>query len=74
MSFSDEDLKQLKGDIPHWEHGSLATRIESLLARLEAAEKFNSLARVIFSKKHPDEIDAMMLTSANEAWRKAAGK
>jgi hypothetical protein len=78
MTFTADDLKRLK---EWWEHKAPGSSCDcmdydtaqALLARLEAAEKFNSLARVILTKAHPDSVDAQMLNNAYEAWRKAKG-
>lgn len=73
MSFTDEDIKKLKeriGECSHWPNGGVTTSLEyleSLLARLEAAETF------IDAHAKKLRLDCEPGCTFYEAWRKACG-
>jgi cobyric acid synthase len=72
MTFTDDDLRKLRGVLKQLNgfeiHGGFTVKeFESLLARLEAAEK---CLPFLGTYQH-DSAEAMDLV---EAWRKAAGK
>ena len=70
MPFTDDDLKQLKEDLPIAEKlGALALRnkpdrLSALLARLEAAEAY------IYARSD----DPYQVAARYDDWRKACGK
>lgn len=62
MTFTDDDLKRLKGFVSRSPDGSFKTDWTALLARLEAAERMDQCC---------EDSEACEI---NNAWRKAAGK
>jgi len=68
VTFTDDDLKRLKVDAEAWVSPYLLrTKVQALLARLEAAE---AVAEMFGSARIASESAAKKV----EVWRKAAGK
>jgi hypothetical protein len=78
MTFTDNDLTGLKEELisnkKEWASlAKLAWKIEALVTRLEAAEKFIKAFELV-NKDKPWVPRSAYFDSKLEAWRKAAGK
>lgn len=80
MSFTDDDLRQLKKRERFSGLEEIEAKTDDLVARLEAAEKAIKAWQVLSDEWHSrvrgvkDEFEKQMAkANAMEAWRKAAG-